>query len=94
MCRLGRLEHAGDHVIFPISLAEVPNTLWAVTVLTTSWLLAHMDASWLIGVSPLSALVVWLVAWKTKGTDGHAILYAAIAMCVVQLAIAGWLISR
>ena len=81
-------------MIFPISVAELANPVCAVTVLTRSWLLPHMDASWLIGVSPLSALVVWLVAWKTKGTDGHAILYAAIAMCVVQLAIAGWLISR
>jgi hypothetical protein len=77
-----------------MSLTEMATTLWAVMDLITSWPLTHMNASWLIGVAPLAALVVWFVSWRTKGTEGDAILYAGIAMCFAQLAIAGWLVSR
>ncbi len=66
-----------------------------LTEIASSWLLfLETNRSWVIGVTPVAALIVWLVARMTRDTEGEAILYAGIAMGLGQLAIAAWMIWR
>jgi hypothetical protein len=74
---------------------DLAPTPWIMGLAAPSWLLAHMSMSWLMGIAPLAAMmVVWFVCWRTKGTEGGAILYTGLAMGVAQLAMAAWIIWR
>ena len=60
--------------------------------MNTTWLMENASTSWLMGVALLAALVVWVVVRATRKGEGTAILYTGIAMGLVQLAVAAWIV--